>query len=183
MCTNIDRLLSLACSIGAAVALESLTATTAAAQATLTGCYVPNSGTVYRIKGAGLPNACHSRNHVEFTWSLQGPPGPTGPAGPTGVQGPAGPAGGLPAAGIEYNAVAGFEVTAGGVGNVTVGCSAGKVPSGGGFENNTTNIRVYSSKPVATSGTGPPDGWSVNFVNLSPTAASLSAWVVCVPAS
>ena len=26
---------------------------------TLSACYVPATGTVYRIKGAGLPNACH----------------------------------------------------------------------------------------------------------------------------
>ena len=38
------------------------------AQTTLTACYVPKSGTVYRIKVEGAPSKC-SQNHVEFTWS------------------------------------------------------------------------------------------------------------------
>jgi hypothetical protein len=39
----------------------------------LYGCYVPASGTVYRIKADGLPSECRSKNHVQFTWSLAGP--------------------------------------------------------------------------------------------------------------
>ena len=178
------KLLSLAGSVCTAVALMSLTTASASAQGTLTGCYVPNSGTVYRIKAAGLPEACHSKNHVEFTWSLQGPQGPAGPAGPTGPQGPAGPAGGLPAAGVEYKATAGTDVTPGGIGNVTVNCSPGKVPVGGGFENhNTIAVRVFQSSPAATVFGGPPTGWSVTFLNQSTIASSIFAWVVCVPAS
>ena len=184
MHTQTKGLISLACSIGAAMTLVSLTATTAAAQATLTGCYVPNSGTVYRIKGAGLPNACHSKNHVEFTWSLQGPPGPTGPAGPTGAQGPVGPAGGLPAAGIEYKGASGSDIPAGSIGSVTVDCSTGKVPIGGGYENhNTPMVRVFQSSPDLSLSGGPPTGWRVSFQNQSTIASSIFAWVVCVPAS
>ena len=47
----------------------------------LYGCYVPTSGTVYRIKATGLPDACRSPQHVQFTWSLQGPVGPQGAGG------------------------------------------------------------------------------------------------------
>ena len=84
MPTHMTNSLSLALSMVAGVAMMSLTtAASASAQATLSGCYVPNSGTVYRIKAAGLPTACHSKNHVEFTWSLQGPPGPVGPKNTT----------------------------------------------------------------------------------------------------
>ena len=71
-----------------------LAPTRLAAQATvLYGCYVPNSGTVYRIKAPGLPTDCRSAQHVQFTWSLQGPAGPQGPAGVAGPQGIAGPSG------------------------------------------------------------------------------------------
>ena len=184
MSTFTKGLLSLVSSIGAAIVLLSLTTTEVAAQATLTGCYVPNSGTVYRIKAADLPGACHSKNHVEFTWSLQGPQGPTGPAGPTGAQGPAGPAGGLPAGAIEYKGIAGTDVTPGGIGNVTVNCSTGKVPVGGGFENhNTTAVRVFQSSPATAVFGAPPTGWSVTFLNQSAIASSIFAWVVCVPVS
>src|SRR5215204_5340026 len=109
---RIHPVIGRACTIGASVALAVLvwTPTRASAQATLSGCYVPNSGTVYRIKADGLPDSCRSKQHVEFTWSLQGPAGPAGPAGPTGPTGPqgvAGPAGGLTASG--FNVVESFS--------------------------------------------------------------------------
>jgi hypothetical protein len=55
-------------------------------------CYVPNTGTVYRIKTADTPTGCAKTTHVEFNWNNVGPTGPTGATGP---QGPAGPAGTL----------------------------------------------------------------------------------------
>src|SRR5262245_10695412 len=130
--------LSLAWSGCVAVFILSLTTGKAVAQATLTGCYVPASGTVYRIKGAGLPDACRSKNHVEFTWSLQGPVGAAGPTGPTGPRGPAGPAGGLPATGLQVIGTSGEDVAPGATGTVTSNCPEGKVATGGGFEPNQT---------------------------------------------
>ena len=42
-------------------------------------CYMPQTGVVYLIKQAGLPTACRSDTHVEFTWGgkvpVAGPPG------------------------------------------------------------------------------------------------------------
>jgi hypothetical protein len=32
-------------------------------------CYVPASGTVYRIKEPGSPQSCNSTQHVEFSWT------------------------------------------------------------------------------------------------------------------
>ena len=32
-------------------------------------CYVPGSGTVYRIKAANTPAACNKGTHVEFQWT------------------------------------------------------------------------------------------------------------------
>ena len=52
---------------------------------TYTACYVPSSGTVYRIKTADTPPACTKSNHVEFSWNHQGPVGPQGPKGDPGV--------------------------------------------------------------------------------------------------
>src|SRR5688572_15782196 len=67
----------------------------------LYACYVPATGTIYRIKAPGLPTECSSRGndrmaHVEFSWNehgIKGDPGPAGATGPTGEQGPQGPVG------------------------------------------------------------------------------------------
>ncbi|MFL5383998.1 MAG: tail fiber domain-containing protein [Longimicrobiaceae bacterium] len=77
---------------GAAAALW---AAPAAAQTStvIYACYVPATGTVYRIKATGLDDSCKSQQHVQFSWNETGPQGPAGPAGPTGPQGPAGPTG------------------------------------------------------------------------------------------
>lgn len=56
--------------------------------ATYAACYVPRSGTVYRIKAPNTPSACTKKDHVEFSWTEAGMPGPRGPAGPQGPQGP-----------------------------------------------------------------------------------------------
>lgn len=55
--------------------------TAAAAQgSTLHACYVPRSGTVYRIKTGNTPPACTKPTHVEFSWEQQPVAAP--PAGP-----------------------------------------------------------------------------------------------------
>jgi hypothetical protein len=69
----------------------------------LYACYVPLTGTVYRIKTTGAPEACTQpkgknngaghQDHVEFTFNAAGPMGPMGPAGPAGPQGEVGPMG------------------------------------------------------------------------------------------
>ena len=92
------------------LALTALTASAPALRAQTTtpdpnviyACYVPMSGTVYRIKTADTKQTCSSSTHVMFFFNqtgpqgLQGPAGPkgeTGSAGATGPQGPAGPTG------------------------------------------------------------------------------------------
>ncbi len=73
-------------------------------------CYVPMTGTVYRIKVPGAPAECtrprqslgddedrrRRQEHVQFTFNAQGAQGlkgDTGPMGPAGAQGEVGPAG------------------------------------------------------------------------------------------
>jgi hypothetical protein len=36
---------------------------------TFRACYVPGSGTVYRIGASGMPSSCKSSSHVEFQWT------------------------------------------------------------------------------------------------------------------
>ena len=65
---------------------------------TIRACYVPASGTIYRIGVPGSPTSCHG-SHIEMKWNVAGPAGAagpqgvTGPAGPKGEDGAAGPAG------------------------------------------------------------------------------------------
>jgi hypothetical protein len=77
---------------GAAILRASSLHAQGAQPTTLAGCYVPASGTVYRIDtpdapAPGAPQQCLSSTHVAFSWNVQGPPGKDGPAGPQGAQG------------------------------------------------------------------------------------------------
>ena len=130
--------------------------------AVLYGCYVPASGTVYRIKADGLPAECRSKNHVQFTWSLQGPPGPQGPAGPAGIQGVAGPSG--PIAGRVIVSASG-SAQPNQSGTAVALCPAGTKVLGGGFSGPVASVSVNQNEPAGGSATD--SGWQVVFVNTS----------------
>ena len=158
--------------IAAAFALVALLPSVARAQ-TLTACYVPKSGTVYRIKVDGAPTKC-AQNHVEFTWSATGTPGPQGPQGETGPQGPAGPAGNT---GLEIVQRAQREIDPGQSQTVDVTCpTGGKVAIGGGFAmgGGSNGINVHSSEPLA-------DGsWRFYVSNSAATSLQFRAYVLCI---
>ena len=74
------------------------TGTVAPLPATIEACYVPASGTVYRVNtvaspAPGAPAKCLSVTHVSFIWNQQGPAGAAGLPGPPGPQGDPGSAG------------------------------------------------------------------------------------------
>ena len=50
----------------AALAVVAIAVPASASAQELTACYVPKSGTVYRIKVEGTPTKC-SQNHVQFS--------------------------------------------------------------------------------------------------------------------
>ena len=87
----------------ALMASTPLSAQTATASSELMyACYVPLTGTVYRIKAPGAPaectrpkssNANQHAQHIEFVFNATGPMGPAGPAGPQGEAGPKGDVG------------------------------------------------------------------------------------------
>ena len=58
--------------IAALLAAIALIPAAAEAQTTITACYVPKTGSVYRIEAAGAPEACRN-GHVEFSWTTGGP--------------------------------------------------------------------------------------------------------------
>lgn len=73
-----NRVPLLLTALAAAVLLPLSTPSTAAAQSagvTMEACYVPGSGTVYRINTEGAPDTCRSRQHVRFTWTASLPAG------------------------------------------------------------------------------------------------------------
>jgi len=95
-----------------ALALVVSTAAPLAAQTApepMFACYVPLTGTVYRIKSPGTPTECtkpkgnspNHADHVQFAFNAQGTQGPAGPQGPQGEVGPMGPAGAVGAAGPQ----------------------------------------------------------------------------------
>lgn len=57
----------------ALLAVLALLPSAAEAQTTITACYVPKSGSVYRVKADGAPPAC-AKNHVEFSWETDTQP-------------------------------------------------------------------------------------------------------------
>lgn len=146
-------------------------ATRASAQSgstTLYGCYVPYSGTVYRIKAPKLPDSCRAPTHVEFSWNIQGPPGPAGAAGPQGPVGPIGPQGPAGVSGwVRVTRV--FTVDPGQKGGARVTCPSGKKLLGGG----ATPGNVLLSGPTSDA------EWVVLVQNPNGAPTEYSAEILC----
>ncbi len=120
-------------------------AATAGAQtapATVDACFVPASGTLYRIDtpaspAPGAPKACLSPVHTKLSWNQQGAPGASGPAG---LQGPQGIQGlqGLPGPGVPTFATNFYDFggptspSSGFVARGALGQGSTNVPSGAG---------------------------------------------------
>ena len=139
----------------AAVALAAFAPKAASAQQTLNGettlyaCYVPKSGTVYRIKVEGTPTKC-AQNHVQFSWT-------TGGASSVQV--------------FEHG-----RVTIGLLGGESVqqeiACPAGSTPVSGGFDADPT-IVVDRSISYSLD----PTKWSFRARNTAPFSGSTANWV------
>lgn len=152
--------------------------------AVYTACYVPSTGTVYRVGESGLPSACVKPEHVQFSWNQAGPPGPPGTQGPQGPQGQIGPEGPQGDAGVAGPAgptgppgpqgaqgpagVSGWQrVTHSAsfapnvLGTVRADCPSGKVVTGGGFSvTGPDHLNVKRNEP-SSAGTGwIVRGWS-----------------------
>jgi hypothetical protein len=142
-------------------------------------CYVPGSGTVYRIKEPGLRQECSSHTHVEFSWKQDGEPGPEGPAGadgPAGPEGPPGPAGGLAGVEIARERVLLAPAT---ITRAIVTCPDGKIATGGGFSSTaglSGLVNVRSSSPSAQN----LGQWSASWFNNHPTQeVDVDVYAVC----
>jgi hypothetical protein len=119
---------------------------------TITACYVPKTGSVYRIQAAGAPDACKN-SHVEFSWT-------SGPATPDqfGLRG--------------SSAV---SIPAGATGSNGVSCEFGEVVVSGGYS-------LDLAAPVSVPINGPSNlgtGWTVYVVNTSNSTVQLTVDALC----
>jgi hypothetical protein len=156
--------------------------THAASEASITslvieGCYVKNTGTIYRINVPNAPTKC-TTNATAVSWNSQGPQGPTGPQGPVGPQGPAG------------SGLTGFELVykdhhnipqSTSVG-VEVDCPVGKVVITGGF-NVLTNAthQIMGSGPYVFTGEQLPRRWVIMVKTAD--GLGLTVFALCATAS
>ena len=185
----------------AAAAPAAANAQQAAADDTIRACYVPASGTIYRIGVAGGPTACHA-NHIEMKWNVAGPAGPQGeagpagakgdtgpagaqgPAGPTGPIGPAGPAGPQGAQGpagsggllpklIVRDSI---DIAPGRFGRAVATCPAGSTIMAGGFQFSFFDrayTKIVGSEPLFVSGSARPNAWAAEAFNEDVSAGAI----------
>ena len=123
------------------------------AQNTITACYVPKTGSMYRILATGAPEACKN-GHVQFSWDSGGPTGGTV---------------------FTKRLSAPVVVVPNSFGQIMVNCEAGETVIGGGFhvEPNGT-VSPAANKPLAESET-----WFVDVRNLSSINLTLYGHAIC----
>ena len=194
-----------------AVALALVSTTRSQAQAvradTIAACYVPASGTMYRIAAPSAPATCAASSHQAFTIvsgrdGAQGPVGPAGGVGPAGAagspgaigptgqgsQGSPGPQGPQGVAGVS--GTSGLEVvlnstTAPASGGLTTfaRCPSGKIAIAGGHGRVPPLVQIRESRPGSSSGQlpGPFDQglWTIGIRNDSGSSFTLDVYAVC----
>jgi hypothetical protein len=139
--------------IAALLAVIALIPAAAEAQSTITACYVPKTGSVYRIEATGAPEACKN-GHVEFSWKA--------PA-------------------VAYGAITAvtdsFTVQPGSLGVGGADCPAGSVAISGGFlsmdpYNGNFQVRMSLNHPQTP-------GWRVNGFNYGSTPLKVMVQAYC----
>ncbi|HJS46535.1 MAG TPA: hypothetical protein VJ773_00975 [Gemmatimonadales bacterium] len=125
-----------------AALLAALSLIPAAAQAqTITACYVPKTGSVYRIQAEGAPSACKV-NHVAFTWETDVTVGWAERSGVPLTQQ------------VWPNTSQSFFAP----------CNEGEVPVGGGFSAGGPALVLFDG-PYGAPDAGGPVGWKVTLFN------------------
>ncbi len=139
---------------------------------TMWACYVPVTGTVYRVRTEDTRPDCAAKQHVLFGFSVgaKGEPGPQGPQGlqgPPGAQGASGAA--APIAGLEF-VQASMPLPPGEVRTHKVACPDGKRVVGGGATVNPityvigqgANMVVFKQAPDYSGITTVPNTWQAS---------------------
>lgn len=142
----------------------------------LYACYVPKSGTVYRIRTEDTPANCIKPEHAEFSWNQQGIQGETGAPGPAGPQGETGPAG---IAGLERVEVE-MQINPGQSGQFVARCPAGKIAISGGYRTQAQAANDGTGLWVSRNGFTPGlQEWFVALANRTNVAFYVWPQVLC----
>ena len=156
---------------------------------TIRACFVPASGTIYRIGVEGSPTSCHG-GHIEMSWNVAGPagaagaPGPKGEDGAPGPAGPAGPAGTgglLPARAVRDS----VDIAPGRFGRAVATCPAGFTMLAGGFQFSFFDrgfTKIVGSLPLSVQGSSTPNAWAAEAFNEDVAAGAtrrVYAYVLC----
>lgn len=163
MNTVITRRRALALSSFLAAAALALAPSRAAAQFapadSLHACYVPTSGTVYRIRTTGAPPECTKSAHVPFAW--------------------------LKNNGLRRTRIVPSPLVVGTAASQSANCRADEIVTGGGYElgdlvaprDNGFIAHVNAPNLV---GAGAPPGWRVVF--SANQTVSVRVYAICAPA-
>jgi hypothetical protein len=130
----------------------------AQAATTITACYVPKTGSVYRIKAPGAPDACKT-SHVEFSWKAP-----------------------VVAYGEIITVTTTLTVQPGKLGVATAHCPDGSVVISGGFVQNNLNADVNFQVRMSDRHPSFP-GWRVNGYNYDSVPAEILVEAYCAPIS
>lgn len=147
-----------------AAVLLAMAAPPAAAQDLIHACYVPNSGTIYRVMTDDTKAECAPK-HVEFQWNEQGPQGMSG---------------------WERVSTDCTTVPPGGTSGSAVSCPAGKNVLGGGpvfYTDNTCSephlSLATSARFVTHSGPASDTQWSVGVFNGTQITVFVRFHAIC----
>jgi hypothetical protein len=141
---------------------------------TFYACYVPSTGTMYRIREPGLPTECNSSRdgtsrHVMFSW--RDASGAAGSQALTGAPGRSGT--GSPV----VRTASGAATT-----EITIQCAAGQYALGGGgtISNHTRDVGMSGSFPVDSRGAPARDGQSATGWRVTASGtATLQVYAIC----
>jgi trimeric autotransporter adhesin len=156
-------------------------------------CYVPGTGSVYRIKEPDAPAQCGKsgqKQHIEFSWTdgvggtagPEGPEGPMGPAGPQGEKGDKGDPGegGTSVHGLlagldqddhpQYLLTEGVRQSTNGFA-VTGSIGSGSIPTSGGG----TRLMWYPGKAAFRAGLAPGDEWDAHRIGNNSVALGFAS--------
>jgi hypothetical protein len=123
-------------------------------------CYIPTSGTVYRIKETNLKQACASTAHIPFSWTDGGTPGPEGPKGDKGDTGEQGEPGAPGFTELFDVSSADILLQSGEATNAGVECPAGSQVISGGYSFSKSSPDMWVRSSHAGNG-----GWNVSVLN------------------
>lgn len=154
--TNSRRGLAAAALVMAALTLSARPAEAQANETTFYACYVPGSGTIYRIKSANTPAACKKSTHIEFQWTDF-----------------------LRAIDYDITKQLNIAVNPGATYGASVECPLGSVAYTGGFVLDDAGLRVLASHPHTGDTASSLGRWVVRVKNESSTVGTFSIWARC----